>query len=64
MQVRGFKISNLIVRSENPEVSILDSLKSADDLAEKIVDLKVLADGLEIGQYLACLGLQVRQVNH
>jgi hypothetical protein len=64
MQVRGFKISNLNVRSDNPEVAIRDSLTSADDLNEKVVDLKELADGLEIGRYLACLGLQVRQVKH
>ena len=46
MQIRGFKMSKLNVRSENPEVSIGDTLKSGDDLAERVVDLKELADGL------------------
>jgi hypothetical protein len=46
MQVRSIKITNLNVRSENPEVAIRDSLTSADDIPDKVVDLKVLADGL------------------
>jgi hypothetical protein len=46
MQVRSIKITNLNVRSENPEVAIRDSLTSADDIPEKVVDLKELADGL------------------
>ena len=64
MQVRDFKISNLNLRSENPEVAIRDSLTSPDAIHDKVVDLKELADGLEIGRYLACLGLQVGQVKH
>ena len=64
MQVRGIKISDLNVRSENPEVSISDSLESASDIPDKVLDLKELADGLQIDRYLACLGLQVRQVKH
>lgn len=64
MQVKGFRISNINVRSENPEVALRDFLTSADDIPDKVVDLKELADGLEIGRYLACLGLQVRQVKH
>ena len=46
MQVRGFRISKLNMLSENPEVAILDSSTSTDDLAEKVLDLKELADGL------------------
>jgi hypothetical protein len=46
MQVRSIKITNLNVRSENPEVAIRDSLTSADDIPEKVLDLKELADGL------------------
>lgn len=47
MQVRGFKMSKLNVRSENPEVSIGGhTMKSGEDVAERVVDLKELADGL------------------
>jgi len=47
MQVRGLKMSKLNVRSENPEVSIGgDTLKSGEDVAERVVDLKEVADGL------------------
>ena len=46
MQVRGFKLSKLNVRSENPELSIGETLTPADDVAERVVDLNELADGL------------------
>ena len=34
------------MRSENPELSIGDTLTPADDLAERVVDLRELAHGL------------------
>jgi hypothetical protein len=46
MQVKGLKISKLNVRSENPELSIGDTLTPADDVTERVVDLKEMADGL------------------
>jgi hypothetical protein len=46
MQLRGFKMSKLNVGSENPELLIGDTLTPADDLPERVVDLKELADGL------------------
>ena len=39
-------MSKLNVRSENPELLIGKTLTTADDLPERVVDLKELADGL------------------